>query len=138
MFKQIIFFVCCLFSLNSLFANESIDGEKSPFTDVLFDSAPSVVVTVNGINYHLLSINGLKRADIMLQCETKFTSNCQCMFAEKFSSMMQDLGYELNNKVNLGLYLFQTHEVSNVEIELTEENSEEVKINRSLRNEVCF
>lgn len=127
-----VFFALVLMSIT---ANAS---EKTPFTDVIFDAYPSVIVTHNETEYYLLSINGTRRAEVMAKCEAAYTEACSCMFAEKFTTMMSEIGYPVEENVTLGLYLMDTHEVLEVEVAATEANAEEVLINRALRNELCY
>lgn len=114
-------------------------SERAPFTDIFFDQAPSVLVQVNDESYYLLSVNGVRRADIIDRCEAQFGSECQCMLAEKFTETMSAIGLEIGETVDLGLYYMANHQVFTLNNHpVTEENAENVFINRTLRNEACY
>jgi hypothetical protein len=114
-------------------------SERSPFTDIFFDQAPSVLVQVNDETYHLLSINGVRRAEIVSRCEAQFGSECECMLAERFTETMSAIGLNIGDTASLGLYYMATHQVFTLNNHpVTEENAEDLFINRTLRNESCY
>ena len=127
-----------LITLFSLLFSLSALSASSPFTDVKYESLPSVTVEVEGLDYFLLNINGIKRAEIMKKCEQTYASECECMFAEKFSDMMSELGYSLTNKVSVKLYRMQGHQIKTIDVMMTEENTDSILDNRFMRNELCY
>lgn len=113
--------------------------EKTPFTDVLFDEAPYVKVEVDGEVYNLLSIDGVKRAVIMGKCEAAYGAQCACQFSEKFTETMASIGQPVGDSVALRLYRASSHSTQEVEARpVTSGNQEDLRINREIRNEVCF
>lgn len=122
-----------------IFSSFSFAQEKSPFTDISYDASPSVQVQVGGEMLYLLSINGVKREEIMEKCQATYAAECSCMFAEKFVETMTGIGLPITNDVaTLRLYKMETHEVSFVDQAVTVENMDELKLNRELKNELCY
>lgn len=111
-------------------------ADRSPFTDVIYDSAPSITVQVNGEQYFLLGVNGTRRADIFKDCEAVYASKCRFMFAEQFSTTMEKIGRPVGETVKLDLYKMEGHQVLAIDnAPVTIENQEEVVVNRALRGE---
>ncbi len=127
-----------IITLISFFMSLSAISASSPFTDVKYEALPSVTVEVEEQDYYLLNIEGIKRAEIMSKCEARYAQECKCMFAEKFSVMMNELGYSLTNPVNVKLYKMQGHQIKTVSLQMTEENTESILDNRFTRNELCY
>lgn len=114
-------------------------GTATPFTDVAFDAAPSVKVTVDGEEFYLLAVNGVARAEIIQACEAAYGAQCSCMFAERFGELMTKIGQPIGQTVDLRLYQFTTHQVvSKTGQAVSETNFDEIKTNRELRGELCF
>lgn len=123
-------------ALMASFTQGAFAEEKSPFTDVLYDSAPSVTVEYDGETYFLLAVNGVKRADIMDACTQKFADDCQEKFALNFLEVMAAAGQTITDTVDLRLYKFSGHRVVTVEdAAVTAENVDEILFNRELRGE---
>lgn len=114
------------------FSNEA----RSPFTDVLYDSLPSVTVEHNGQTYFLLSVAGIRRAQIMQACEDAYKNRCQYMFAENFIETMKTAGVDVGATTSLSLYKMENYQILNLDNQaVTAENQEQVVINRALRGE---
>lgn len=127
---------CSFLFFTTAHANE---GSATPFTDVAFDAAPSVTVQVDGEEFYLLAVNNVSRADIIQACEAAYGAQCACMFAERFSELMTKIGRPVGATADLRLYRFSRHEVvAKPGQAVTEANFDEIKINRELRNELCF
>lgn len=115
------------------------EGTATPFTDVAFDAAPSVKVTVAGEEFYLFAVNGVARADIMQACEAAYGAQCDCMLAERFSEMMTKIGQPVGATIDLRLYQFTSHQVvMKAGYPVSTANFDEIKTNRELRNELCF
>lgn len=113
--------------------------EKTAFTEVLFDAAPSVKVQIGNDTFYLLSIDGVKRADLFTRCEAVFKEQCACYFAEKFTETMTKIGHPVGETVALRLYNFQNHQVTEIPSRpVSEENQMELRVARELRNGLCF
>lgn len=125
-------------TLTLIFSSLSFAQEKSPFTDISYDAAPSVQVQVGGEMLYLLGIDGVKREDIITKCEAAYGQECGCMFAEKFVETMTTIGLPVGETVSLRLYKMQNHQVSTVDQAVTVENMEELQLNRELKNELCY
>lgn len=135
-FLPVILILLSNFAFSSLATADQ--SERTPFTDVLFDSAPSVKVEVNGDIYYLLAINGIKRADLIADCEQKFGAACACAFTERFSDTMAKLQHPVGDKVELRLYRLDNHQVLTLADQaVSNENQIQLMINRELRNETC-
>lgn len=111
--------------------------ELSPFTDVQFDSLPSVKVEFAEQMLYLIEVNGVKREAIMRFCEATYGERCQCQFSERFSSLLTDYGFttDSDKTVRLRLYDISTHEVKDVVSRMTSENIEAIRANREFRGE---
>lgn len=127
-----------IFALITILSSLSFAEEKSPFTDIFYDAAPSVKVQVQGETLYLLAINDVKREDIITKCEATYGAECSCMFAEKFTETMAQIGMSVGDTVSLRLYKMENHQVSTVDQPVTVENLEELVINRTLKNELCY
>ncbi len=127
-----------IFSSLLMLSSLSFAEEKSPFTDIFYDAAPSVKVQLQGEEFYLLAINNVKREDIITKCEASFGAECGCMFAEKFTETMSVIGLPVADTVSLRLYKMEGHQVSTVDQAVTVDNMDELKINRELRNELCY
>ena len=126
-----------LFNVSNLFAETEAIVEKSPFTDVNYESEPSVTVEYEGETYFLLTVNDMPRTEIMTQCANVFGADCKTKFALNFLETMAAVGMPVTgDTVKLGLYKFATHTPSVVEAaKLTEANVEDIRFNRELRGE---
>lgn len=119
-----------------LFSGLAAAEERSPFTDVLYTDSPSVTVVYEDETYFLLSVNGIKRADIMTACEQSFGESCQEMFALNFLEVMAAVGATIGDTVDLRLYKFSGHRVVKIDgAAVTAENVEDIMFNRDLRGE---
>ena len=127
-----------LVTLTMIISSLSFAEEKSPFTDISYDAAPSVKVTVGDQEYYLLAINDVKREDIITKCEATYADQCSCMFAEKFTETMTQIGVPVADQVSLRLYKMEGHQVSTVDQAVTTENMETLKVNRDLKGELCY
>lgn len=116
----------------------SFAEEKSPFTDIFYDAAPSVKVQIDGEIRYLLSVNGVKREEIIQRCEATYAADCACMFAEKFTETMNTIGLPVGEQVELRLYKLEDHSISTVQQNVTVENMDELRLNREMRNELCY
>ena len=126
------------FALSFLGFTKAMAAEKTAFTDVLFTSAPSIQVQVEGQMFYLLGINGISRADLMTQCQSTFGPQCQCQFAEKFTETMAALGQPVGETARVRLYQMADHSITESELPVNEDNQMELLINRERRNEICF
>ena len=127
------------FSFLFFTAAHADEGTATPFTDVAFDAAPWVKVTVDGDELYLLAVNGVARANIMQACEAAYGAQCGCMFAERFSEMMAKIGQPVGATADLRLYKFTTHEVvTKVGQSVSTANFDEIKTNHELRSALRF
>ena len=108
---------------------------RAPFSDVLFDSYPSVKVEVNQQTYYLLSINGVRREQIFDTCEQQLGADCQDLFAENFEETMATLGMPVGDTIELGLYFMRNHAVTTETVDNTAENQELIIQNRVFRGQ---
>lgn len=129
------FLALTLFAFLSFSSMAQVEG--SPFTDVQFDSFPSVKVEVEGEVYYLLAVNGVRRQEIFDSCLQKLGSEetCQDMFAEEFVDLMTALNMPVESSVELRLYTMRNHSISTVEADVTLENLNLVIQNREFRGE---
>ena len=94
---------------------------------------------VNNEEFYLLAVNGVSREEIITKCQSVYNNECECMFAEKFSEMMQMIELPIQDTVSLKLYSLPTHSVSTIATHpSTQENSEILRDNRTLTNEACY
>ncbi len=122
----------------TVFLSSTAYAATSPFTDVKYDSLPSITVEVEGKDYFLLALNGVRRKEIIDKCSALYGESCGCMFAEKFSEMMDNIGFPIDDQVTAKLYRFQGHQISTVTLNATEENTETILDNRFDRDELCY
>lgn len=120
-------------------ASTASAAERTPFTDMLFDAAPSVQVQMNGETFYLLDLNGQKRATIMEKCEAAFGAQCPCMIAERFTQTMAKIGLPVGDTVSLRLYRLANHSIETIPAApVTADNQDEMMINRASRNMLCY
>jgi hypothetical protein len=131
--KNLLITASILLFINNLAASV----EKSPFTDVTFESSPSVTVTYEGDTYFLLAINDMKREEVINECHNQFAADCEEKFSVNFLETMKAIGVTVeNDTVKLKLYKFAQHKIVTVkEALLLEENVEDIIFNRELRGE---
>lgn len=130
--KTLILAALILLSVTSI-----ANVEKSPFTDVTFESVPSVTVTYDGDTYFLLAINDMSREQIIRECHNQFAADCEDKFTLNFLETMAAIGMPVvDDTVKLKLYKFAQHKIVVVDqAEVLEENMEEIIFNRELRGE---
>ncbi len=131
--KTLLITASILFFINNVAANV----EKSPFTDVTFESVPSVTVTYEGDTYFLLAINDMTREEVIIACHNQFAADCEEKFSVNFLETMKAIGMPVtNDTVKLKLYKFAQHRIVTIEeAEVLEENVEDIIFNRELRGE---
>jgi hypothetical protein len=84
-----------------------MSNHLSPFTKVRYEGE-KVMVTYNGTEYELITLNGLQVSEILKFCRGRYGERWQKRFAEDLIPVMNDMGHPLNSDNTVSLTLMDT------------------------------